>query len=46
VEDKPQRLEGWLEKKGRGGVVGNDWQKRYVRIDEANATLVYSKSSE
>lgn len=45
-EEKPQRLEGWLEKKGRGGVVGNDWQKRYVRIDESNATVIYSKSSD
>ena len=45
---KPKLLEGWLEKKGTGGKihVGGDWQKRYLRIDEANATLTYSKSSD
>lgn len=27
-DDKPEMLEGWLEKKGNGKMVGGDWQKR------------------
>lgn len=45
-DEKPFMLEGWLEKKGHGRVhLGGDWAKRYVRIDEASHSLVYSKSS-
>ena len=47
TEKKPKPLEGWLEKKGTGKIhMGGDWQKRYLRIDEANAALTYSKSSD
>jgi len=45
-DDKPEMLEGWLEKKGNGKMVGGDWQKRFVKIDEGTGTLVYSKSSD
>ena len=45
-DGKPDHLEGWLDKKGHGKVhMGGDWQKRYLRVDERNATLTYSKSS-
>lgn len=46
VEDeKPVKLEGWLEKKGHGKVVSNDWARRYCRIDEASFSFVYYKSN-
>ena len=46
-EAKPKTLEGWLEKKGTGKMhMGGDWQKRYLRIDEANGTLTYSKTTD
>lgn len=44
-DDKPPALEGWLEKKG-SGMMGSDWQKRFVRVDEATGSLLYFKSSE
>lgn len=43
---KPKPLEGWLEKKGNGKVhMGGEWQKRYVRVDEASSSLTYAKTS-
>jgi hypothetical protein len=45
-DDKPTFMEGWVEKKGGGKMgMGGDWQKRYLRIDEATHSLFYSKSS-
>lgn len=45
-DDKPELLEGWVEKKGGGRVkVGESWQKRYLRIDERNSCLAYYKTS-
>lgn len=45
--NKPVLLEGWLEKKGKGSrMMKNDWQKRYLRIDENTGSLTYSKSSD
>lgn len=39
-------MEGWLDKKGHGKVhMGGDWQKRYLKVDEASGCLHYSKSS-
>jgi hypothetical protein len=29
AEEKPAHLEGWLEKKGHGHMVGGEFQKRY-----------------
>lgn len=46
-DGKPANLEGWLEKKGHNKVtMGETWQKRYMRIDEATHSVVYAKSSE
>lgn len=45
-DDKPEMLEGWVEKKGGGRVkMGSDWQRRYMRIDEKHQCLSYYKSS-
>lgn len=45
-EEEPMYIEGWVEKKGGGKMgVGGDWQKRFLRIDKKNHSLVYSKSS-
>jgi hypothetical protein len=45
LSDKPQLLKGWLEKKGHGMVhMGNEWQRRYCRIDEETSTLQYYKT--
>jgi hypothetical protein len=32
AEEKPAHLEGWLEKKGHGHMVGGEWQKRYFSL--------------
>jgi hypothetical protein len=46
AEEKPDALEGWLDKKGHGKVhMGGDWQKRYLRVLEQPGSLTYSKSS-
>jgi len=46
VSDKPDKLEGWLEKKSESKMgLGSDWSKRYMRIDEKNGTLVYYKTA-
>lgn len=43
---KPKGLEGWLEKKGHSKVsIGENWQKRYVRIDDNTGKILYFKSS-
>lgn len=45
LSDKPPLLQGWLEKKGHGMVhMGNEWQRRYCRIDEETSTLQYYKT--
>mmetsp|Transcript_6631 Transcript_6631/g.11152 ORF Transcript_6631/g.11152 Transcript_6631/m.11152 type:complete len:947 (+) Transcript_6631:145-2985(+) len=45
-DPKPDPLEGWLEKKSSGKVkMGEGWQKRYMRIDEARSALCYYKTS-
>lgn len=46
AEEKPPSLSGWLEKKGTSKMVGGDWSKRYLRVDEKAGTLIYSKSSD
>jgi hypothetical protein len=45
TDGKPEPLEGWVEKKGGGRVMGENWQKRYLRIDERHAKLAYHKTS-
>lgn len=49
-DGRPAPLEGWLEKKGHSkvhvGAMGENWQKRYLRIDESSTALIYTKSSE
>jgi hypothetical protein len=46
ADEKPAPLEGWLEKKSGAKVqLGNEWQRRYVRVDEATASLLYYKTS-
>ena len=44
---KPADIEGWLEKKMSGGGfhLGNEWHRRYARIDEKSGAFVYFKSS-
>jgi hypothetical protein len=44
-DEKPAKLEGWLEKKG-SSTFGSDWSKRFIRIDENTSSLQYFKSSE
>ena len=44
VEEKPQVLSGWLEKKSPKKIMGNEWQKRYCVVDETSHSLVYYKS--
>eukprot|EP00595_Chromulina_sp_UTEXLB2642_P000739 CAMPEP_0196763202 /NCGR_PEP_ID=MMETSP1095-20130614/3632_1 /TAXON_ID=96789 ORGANISM="Chromulina nebulosa, Strain UTEXLB2642" /NCGR_SAMPLE_ID=MMETSP1095 /ASSEMBLY_ACC=CAM_ASM_000446 /LENGTH=748 /DNA_ID=CAMNT_0042115913 /DNA_START=674 /DNA_END=2920 /DNA_ORIENTATION=+ len=46
IDEKPQHIEGWLDKKGQNRVhMGSDWQKRYIRIDERAGVLNYYKTS-
>lgn len=44
LEEKPNKLEGWLEKKGGKGFRG-EWQKRYFLVDETKGHLVYWKTN-
>ena len=45
VIDKPAKLQGWLEKKGKGKFT-SEWQKKYCKVDESTSSLLYSKSKE
>lgn len=45
ADSKPAALEGWLEKKGGAKVVGSDWQRRYVRVEQSSGSLQWFKSS-
>ena len=42
-EEAPDALEGWLEKKSHNAF-GNNYQKRYFRINESSGCLEYAKS--
>lgn len=42
---KPAALEGWLEKKGGKMSIGAEYQKRFMRVHEADNTLRYYKSN-
>jgi hypothetical protein len=46
VSDKPEKLEGWIEKKSESKMgLGSEWQKRFVRIDESTGSMVYYKTA-
>jgi hypothetical protein len=45
-EEAPPMIEGWLEKKGSGAIhIGNEWSRKYCRINEEQGTFQYCKSS-
>ena len=45
VIDKPSKLQGWLEKKGKGKFT-SEWQRKYCKVDESTSSLLYSKSKD
>ena len=47
LNDIPEPLEGWLDKKGgtkSGFSLGPEWQPRFLRVDEPSQSLTYFKS--